>query len=77
MGVTNILTRLRENGVTTQLFKRVVSVSDKNFTFPPERALCERGGVGGWGRESKLKAALAGDQEGTPPVGYRGGRANR
>ena len=31
-------------------------------------------GLGGWGRESKLKAASAGDKDGTPPAGYHSGR---
>ena len=33
--------------------------------FPPGR------GSGGWGKESKLKARLAGDQPGKPPFGHR------
>ena len=36
----------------------------KNAPFPPGR------GVGGWGKEIKLKAGLAGDKEGKPPIAF-------
>ena len=39
--------------------------------FPPGR------GSGGWGQQSKLKAGLAGDKEGTPPAGDSGGKVSR
>ena len=39
--------------------------------FPPGR------GVGGWGQQSKLKAGLAGDKAGTPPVGDNSGRSSQ
>ena len=39
--------------------------------FPPGR------GSGGWGRQSKLKAGVAGDKEGKPPAGYSGGMVSR
>ena len=34
-------------------------------------------GGGGWGQQSKLKAGLAGDKEGTPPAGDSGGKVSR
>ena len=37
--------------------------------FPPGR------GLGGWGKERKLKAGLAGNKEGKPPTGDMDGRS--
>ena len=34
-------------------------------------------GAGGWGKESKLKAGLAGEEKGKPPCGCRNGRGGR
>ena len=33
--------------------------------------------MGGWGRQSKLKAGLAGDKQGKPPCKFRNGTVSR